>query len=92
MEKLEWFIEIHRNTGLNYTKLRILCEIGVRKNERATGVGLEFVTGIHRQSVYQALRWLEDVGYIHAGRLTDRGCKLLGLSPEQYLAGRALPR
>jgi DNA-binding IclR family transcriptional regulator len=91
MDSLHWFISIHKRSELSATQLRLLCEIGVRNSSRLTANRLAELTGIHPQTIYGALRELVSMGYVAAGRLTERGCFVLGLQSGEYLAGRVMP-
>lgn len=77
---------------MNHTKMRLVFEIAAQNSARLTAVTLCELTEYHPQTVYRSLRELEKSGWIYGGRLTEKACRYLGLTPSEYQPERVVPK
>ena len=96
MTNLEWLSDLFQENyagrpRCSLVKLMVLVEIGRRPGSRLTTCELSKLIGVSEQQTYLHVRGLVNEGYMYRMRLTEAGCKLLGLQESDYKPGPHAP-
>ena len=96
MDNLTWLSTVFQDNfagrpRCSLVRLMVLVEIGRRPGSRLTVIELAKLLGIGEQQTYLHVRAVVNEGYLYRMRLTEAGCKLLGLQESDYKPGPHAP-